>query len=58
AERTAAAQDPVVRAALETFTGARIERVVSREGAGEPLAGDDGGYIDPDDDGFDGEDSD
>ncbi|NNE82697.1 MAG: DNA polymerase III subunit gamma/tau, partial [Alphaproteobacteria bacterium] len=31
AERTAAAQDPVVRAALETFTGARIERVVSRE---------------------------
>ncbi|MFT5181697.1 MAG: DNA polymerase-3 subunit gamma/tau, partial [Alphaproteobacteria bacterium] len=58
AERTAAAQDPVVRAALETFTGSRIERVVSREGADVALAGDDNGYVDPDDDDFDGEDSD
>ena len=58
AERTAAAEDPVVRAALETFTGSRIERVVSREGAGEPLAGNDGGYKDPDDDIFDAEDDD
>ena len=55
-ERTAAAQDPVVRAALETFIGSRIERVVSREGADVALAGDDGGYVDDDD--FDGEDSD
>ncbi|MDA0654600.1 MAG: hypothetical protein O3C09_04295, partial [Proteobacteria bacterium] len=57
AERTAAAQDPVVRAALEIFAGSRIERVVSREGADVALAGDDGGYVDPDDD-LDGEDSD
>ncbi|NKB48858.1 MAG: DNA polymerase III subunit gamma/tau [Alphaproteobacteria bacterium] len=57
AERTAAAEDPVVRAALDTFAGARIERVVSRDGGGEALAGDDGGYTDPDDD-LDGEDSD
>ncbi len=58
AERTAAAQDPVVRAALETFSGARIERVVSRGGAEAPLTGVGGGYQDPDEDDFDGEDSD
>jgi DNA polymerase-3 subunit gamma/tau len=57
AELTAAAQDPVVRAALDTFTGARIERVTSRDGASE-----DGGieapFEAPGDDDFDGEDSD
>jgi len=52
AERAAAAQDPVVRAALDTFTGARIERVTSRDGAS-----DDGGFDDPVDDDFDDEDS-
>jgi DNA polymerase-3 subunit gamma/tau len=53
AERAAAAQDPVVCAALDTFTGARIERVTSRGGAS-----DDGGIEDPLDDDFDGEDGD
>ena len=53
AELTAAAQDPVVRAALDTFTGARIERVTSRDGAGE-----EGGLEAPVDDDFDDEDSD
>ena len=51
AERAAAEQDPVVRAALETFAGARIERVTSRDGAS-----DDGGFVEPVDDDFDGED--
>jgi len=58
AERAAAAQDPVVRAALETFTGARIERVTSRDGVAAGLASDDSGFEDPIDDDFDGEDSD
>ena len=58
AERAAAAQDPVVRAALETFTGARIERVTSRDGIETGFAGDDGGFEDPVDDDFDDEDSD
>jgi DNA polymerase-3 subunit gamma/tau len=53
AERAAAEQDPVVRAALETFAGARIERVTSRDGAS-----DDDGFEAPVDDDFDGEDSD
>ncbi len=58
AERAAAAQDPVVRAALETFPGARIERVTSRDGAEAGLAGDESGFVDPIDDDFDGEDDD
>jgi DNA polymerase-3 subunit gamma/tau len=53
AERAVAVQDPVVRAALDTFTGARIERVTSRDGASE-----DGGFDAPVDDDFGGEDSD
>ena len=57
-ERAEAAQDPVVRAALETFTGSRIERVTSRDSAGAVLAGDDRGFDDSDDDGIDGKDSD
>jgi DNA polymerase-3 subunit gamma/tau len=58
AERAAAAQDPVVRAALETFPGARIERVTSREGADAEFAPDNVGMGDPDDDDIDGEDDD
>ena len=58
AERAAAAQDPVVRAALETFPGARIERVTSRDGLEAGLAGEDGGYANPIDDDIDGEDED
>ncbi len=58
AARAAAAQDPVVRAALETFPGARIERVTSREGADAELVPDAIGMDDPDDDDFDGEDDD
>ncbi len=50
---TAVAQDPVVRAALDTFTGARIERVTSRDGAGE-----EGGLETPVENDFDGEDTD
>ena len=57
AERAAAAQDPVVRAALDTFPGARIERVTGRDGVEADLAGDEGGFEDPGDDNFDGEDS-
>ena len=56
AERAAAAQDPVVRAALETFPGARIERVTSRDGGEADLPPDNIGMDDPDDDDFDGED--
>ena len=55
AERAAAAQDPVVRAALDTFPGARIERVTSREGVAAGLAGDDSGFADPIDDDFNGD---
>ncbi len=51
AERAAAAEDPVVRAALETFAGARIERVTSRDGADDSLEA----PVDPD---LDGEDDD
>ena len=50
--------DPVVRAALETFPGARIERVTSRDGLEAGLAGEDGGYANPIDDDIDGEDED
>ena len=56
AERAAAAQDPVVRAALETFPGARIERVTSRDGGETEMAPDTIGMDDPDDDDLDGED--
>ncbi len=56
AERAAAAEDPVVQAALATFEGARIERVTARE-IGEPeLAGEAAPFTDPSDDEFDGED--
>ena len=58
AERAVAAQDPVVRAALDTFPGARIERVTSREGIEAGLAGDDSSFENPMDDNFDGEDDD
>ncbi len=36
-----AAENPLVRAALETFPGAKIERVVSRENLADDAAGDD-----------------